>query len=292
MIQIFADTLSCISPAEARHLGLVYIPQNVIFGEKTYRDDSQIDAITFLKKLKASPVMPKTSAPAPAEYMPHFRRLADNGDTAIVICPSEQVSGTYRSAMTAMQEVKQDCPTADIRVIDTHLIAGGLGAIVKQALCWVESGDSPDQVEAKVVEMATRERIFFMVATLEFLHRGGRIGTAKALFGSILQVKPILTIRHGHTEPYESTRTHKRAVARLKEIIMEGCPRDPEAHLCIMHGDAEELAREFAADLGQQLGIPVASIPIYDLTPAILTHSGPGAIAISYFVAPGQEANN
>jgi DegV family protein with EDD domain len=127
-----------------------------------------------------------------------------------------------------------------------------------------------------------------MVDTLEYLYRGGRIGAAKALFGSLLQVKPILTIREGHTEPYESQRTHKRAVARLKEIILQDCPRDPEAFLCIMHGDAEALAKEVATDLGNSLGIPVSDIPIYDLTAAILTHSGPGAIAISYFVAPGQ----
>lgn len=288
MIKIFADTLSCIPPAEAKEMGVIYIPQIVIFGEESYRDDSEIDALTFLKKLKVAQTLPKTAAPSPAEYTPHFRVLAEKGDTAIVITPSAQVSGTYRSAYTAMQEVQQDIPGADIRVIDTNIIAGGLGWVVKRALEWVKAGDDADTVVAKIVELSARDRIFFMVDTLEYLYRGGRIGAAKALFGSLLQVKPILTIRDGHTEPYESQRTHKRAVARLKEIILEDCPRDPEAFLCIMHGDAEALARDVATDLGNSLGIPVADIPIYDLTAAILTHSGPGAIAISYFAAPGQ----
>lgn len=288
MIKIFSDTLSCISPAEARSLGLAYFPQIVIFGDESYRDDSEMDPIAFLKKLRTSSVLPKTSAPPPAYYVPVMSELAKNGDTALVISPTAQMSGTYRAATTAAEEVLQEFPKADIRVIDTGLVAGGLGAVVKQSLKWVDEGLDADTISARVLEMSGRERVFFLVDTLEYLYRGGRIGAAKALFGSLLQVKPILTVRDGHTEAFESERTQKRALARLKEIIMRDCPRDPSAHLCLMHGDAEELAKSLAGEFSAALGIPVENIPIYNLTPAILTHSGPGAIGISYFVAPGQ----
>jgi len=284
MIQIIADTLSNISPAEARELGIEYLPQIIVFGEETYRDDTEMDPVTFIKRLRTSQVLPKTAAPPPALYTPIYKKHAELGNTMIVVAPTAEMSGTFRGATVAAQ----DFPNADIRIVDTKLIAGGLGAVVKQAVKWANAGLSPEAVIEKIEEMSARHRVFFVVDTLEYLFRGGRIGAAKALFGSILQVKPILTLKDGHTEAFESQRTAKRALARLKEVVLSDCPRDPEAHLCVMHGDAEELARSIAGELGGILGIPVADIPIYDLTPAILVHSGPGVIGISYYVALGQ----
>lgn len=284
MVKIIGDTLSCISPAEAGQLGIDFIPQIIVFGEESYRDDSEMNPIQFLKRLKTSQVLPKTAAPPPALYTPVYQRIADAGETAIVVAPSNSLSGTYRSATVAAK----DFPNADIRVVDTNLIGGGLGALVKQAKRWANQGLDADTIVQNIQEMAQRERVYFMVNTLEYLYKGGRIGAAKALFGSILQVKPILTFRNGATEVFESQRTHKRAMARLKEVVLSDCPRDPQAHLCLMHGDAEEEARQFAAELGGLLGIPVDDIPIYDLTPAILVHTGPGVIGVSYYVQPGQ----
>jgi DegV family protein with EDD domain len=284
MVKIVADTTSCIPPDEAEQLGVYYLPQIIVFGEETYRDDSEMDPRTFLKRQKISAVLPKTAAPPPAMYTPIFAELSEKGDTIIVLCPSATVSGTFRGATVAAQ----DFPNADIRIIDTLLIAGGLGAVVKQALAWANEGIDADTIVTRVKEMCLRERIYFLVDTLEYLYKGGRIGAAKALFGSLLQMKPILTFRDGQIKPFDSQRTHKRAIAKLKEIVMEDCPREPAAHISIMHGDSEDIARQCAEDLGAQLGIPIHEIPIYDLTPAILVHSGPGVIAISYFVQPGQ----
>lgn len=282
MIKIFADTLSCISPTEAQQLGLAYLPQIIVFGEnEQYRDDSEMDSRQFLKRLRTSTTLPKTAAPSPELYKPYYQQVADAGDTAIVVCPAATLSGTVRSATVAAQEF----PDADIHIVDTNLIAGGLGAVVKQALRWAEAGLPADTIIEKVQEMSARERVYFVVDTLEYLYKGGRIGAAKALFGSLLQVKPILTLRNGTTQPYDSQRTHRRAVARLKEIVMTDCPRSPEAHLCVMHGDCEEEARQFAAELGGELNIPAETIPVYDMTPAILVHAGPGLIAVSFFVS-------
>lgn len=285
MIQIIADTLSNISPTEAKDLGVEYIPQIIVFGEETYRDDTEMDPVTFMKRLRTSQMLPKTAAPPPALYTPIFDKHAAQGDTMIVVAPAAEMSGTFRSATVAAQ----DFPGADIRIVDTKLIAGGLGAVVKQAVKWANAGLEPGVVIEKIEEMSARHRVYFVVDTLEYLFRGGRIGAAKALFGSLLQVKPILTLKDGHTEAFESQRTAKRARARLKEVVLSDCPRDPDAHLCVMHGDAEDLALSIAAELGGILGIPVTDIPIYDLTPAILVHSGPGVIGVSYFVAPGQK---
>lgn len=284
MVKIIADTTSCLPPVEAEKLGIYYLPQIIVFGEETFRDDSEMDPRTFLKRQKISPVLPKTAAPPPALYTPIYQELAEKGETMIVLTPAQTVSGTFRSATVAAQ----DFPNADIRVIDTRLIAGGLGAVVKQAVEWANAGLAPDEIISRVHAMCARHRIYFMVDTLEYLYKGGRIGAAKALFGSLLQVKPILTFRDGNIEPFESQRTHKRAMARLKEVVLADCPRDSSSFLSIMHGDAEAEAMQYASEFSAQLGIPLSDIAIYDLTPAILVHSGPGVIAVSFFVQPSQ----
>jgi DegV family protein with EDD domain len=287
MIKIIADTTSCLTPAEASQLEIHYLPQIIVFGNETYRDDTEMDAQTFIQRLQTSSVLPKTAAPPPALYAPIFEELSAQGHTMIVLTPSAQVSGTYRSAAVACQ----DFPTADIRVVDTQLVAGGFGSLVIQAKQWVDQGMDADTLVANVTAMSKRERVFFLVDTLEYLYKGGRIGAAKALFGSLLQMKPILSFQEGRIVPFASQRTHKRALAHLKEVVLADCPRDPSAHLCLMHGAAEEEARGFAAELGNLLGIPVKDIPIYHLPPAILVHAGPGVIGISYFLQPGQTAS-
>lgn len=280
MVKIIADTLSCIPPEEAHRLGIAYLPQIIQFGaNESYRDDTEIDSATFLKKLRVAPTLPQTAAPPPALYTPIFERFTNEGHTILVISPSAQVSGTFRSAEVAAQ----DFPNADIRIIDTKSIASGLGQMVLKAQQWANEGVDADTIEARVKEMANRERIFFMVDTLEYLQKGGRIGKAKALFGSLLQVKPILAFRDGQTEPVEQQRTKRRAMARLCEIVLDTCPRGPESNISILQGDAEEDAAFLADYFRKCLG--VSEIPIYFLPPAILVHSGPGAVGVSYFVS-------
>jgi len=277
MIKIIADTLSCLSIEKARELGVDFIPQIIEFGEQAFRDDTEIDSITFLKKLRSSSTLPKTAAPPPAMYEPLYRKYSQEGHTVLVICPSAQVSGTVRSAEVAAKEF----PNADIRVIDTKSIGAGLGTLVQAAVAWANQGLDADIVEKRVLDMAAREKLYFVVDTLEYLQRGGRIGKAQALFGSLLQVKPILTFRDGHTEPVESQRTKRRAMARIMELVLSDCPKGSDSHLGLMQGDAMEDALALAEDFKQNLGI--SNIPIFFLPPAILVHAGPGAIGISYF---------
>jgi DegV family protein with EDD domain len=210
-------------------------------------------------------------------YEPLFRKYSQEGHTVLVICPSAQVSGTVRSAQVAAKEF----PNADIRVIDTKSIGAGLGTLVQAAVKWANQGLSADNVEKKVLEMAAREKIYFVVDTLEYLQRGGRIGKAQALFGSLLQVKPILAFRDGHTEPVESQRTKRRAMSRIVELVLADCPKGSESYLCLMEGDAMADAQALEKEFKQNLGI--GSVPIFFLPPAILVHAGPGAIGISYF---------
>jgi DegV family protein with EDD domain len=277
MVKIIADTLTCFSVEKAKQLGIDFIPQIIEFGEQSFRDDTEIDSATFLKKLRSAAALPKTAAPPPALYEPYFRKYAEEGQTVLIICPSAKMSGTVRSAQVAAK----DFPQADIRVIDTLSVGAGLGTLVEQAVEWAKQGVDADTIERNITAMASRERLYFMVDTLEYLQRGGRIGKAQALMGSLLQVKPILTLRDGQTEPLEKQRTKQKALSRICDLVHAECPNGAEGHLKIMQGDAEEDAATLAAEFKRTLGIE--DIPILFLPPAILVHAGPGALGISFF---------
>ncbi|HEY4692421.1 MAG TPA: DegV family protein [Bellilinea sp.] len=281
MISLIADTTSSIPPAVANELGIAYVPQVIIFGNESFKDDYELDTETFIKRLRASTELPKTAAPSPAFYTPYFEKFSANGDTIVVLVPSGDVSGTLRGATVGAE----DFPNADIRIIDTRTVGSGLGSLVFKAHQWIKEGMDADTLVARIKEMASRQRVYFVVDTLEYLHKGGRIGGAKMLMGSLLQVKPILQVTDGHIEPFENQRTKRRAVARLKEIIADDCPRDGDAHLTIMHGDALEDANQFADELAAETGMPRPEI--YNLPPAILVHAGPGVLAASFFIKAG-----
>jgi len=279
MIRIITDTTCVLPQRQMMDLEIPFLPQIIIFGNDSYRDDTEIDTVTFLQKLNSSTTLPKTAAPAPALYNPIYQKYSDLGEPMVVITPSAEVSGTYRSAMTAAN----DFPQAKIKVIDSLSIAGGLGQMVLQASEWAHQGIDFDDLVTRISRMIPRNRTYFVLGTLEYLYKGGRIGGAQALFGSILQVKPILTLRKGHIEPVESQRTKKRALARMKEIVLAECPKGQEARLSISQCDAIDEAKELAGYFTDRLG--VADIPIYEAPPAIVVHGGPKIISISFYTS-------
>ena len=279
MVKIVADTTSGLPRELLKDLGILLVPQIVVFGEESFRDDTEIDTATFLAKLKESKELPKTAAPAPALYNPIYSQAKEQGESLVVVAPSAKVSGTVRAATVAAQ----DYPGLDVRVVDSQTIAGNLASLVLMADGWAKEGLGTDAVVNHLESWIERGRIFFLVNTLEYLQKGGRIGGAKALMGEILQIKPILCLREGQVEPFEQQRTKKRALARLLEIVEEQCPKSPEAHLCVMQADAVSEAEELASDLRNRMHI--SSIPIYELPPAIVVHGGPGVLGIGFFVA-------
>lgn len=277
MIKIVADTTSTLNVANAKSLGVFLLPQIIIFGEKEYRDDNEISSEEFLTKLKSSSILPKTAAPSPALYAPIFQEILSAGDSVLVLCPSAKVSGTFRSASVAAQ----DFPDSDIKVVDTGIIGPALGWIVRFALSLAKTNISTDELIAQILIKCQSLKIYFYVDTLEYLYKGGRIGGAKALVGSVLQIKPILLFRDGQVNPFESQRSKKKAFARIIELVKAECPPTPESNLSIFQADAMPDAQFFRDELIKLVG--VSEILIYDLPPAIVVHAGPGVVAISFF---------
>jgi DegV family protein with EDD domain len=279
MIRIVADTTSTIAPQEAESLGIFYIPQIIIFEDKAYRDDNEITTREFLEKLRSSQVLPKTAAPPPILYNPIYEKFSSQNGTIIVICPSQKVSGTFRSAADAALEF----PEADIRVVDSQTIGPALGTLVKKALSWANEGKSADFIVEQIESLGQKVRIYFYVDTLEYLHKGGRIGAATALVGSLLQVKPILLFKDGQVNPFDKQRTKKKALARIVELVKEECPPSVESHLAILEADAMEDAEALKKEFEDHLKLE--TVQISDLPPAIIVHAGPGVVAASFFTA-------
>jgi DegV family protein with EDD domain len=279
-VRIVADTTAGLPQEFLREHPIEVVPQVILFGEESLLEEVQISYPEFVRRLKASSELPKTAAPPPGEYVKSYGREVGRARCLLTIAPSSDVSGTVRSAMTAKEE---SFPTADIRILDTRTVGGNLATMVQLAVGWAEEGAGPDDILARLQAMIPRGRTYFLVATLEYLRRGGRIGGASALVGGALQIKPILELKDGHVDVVEKVRTEHRALERLKELVERDCPRGPEGHLCVMHADDREAAEALAADLRTRLGL--TTIPIYTLGAAITTHAGPGALGVGFFTA-------
>lgn len=278
MTIIVADT-TCGLPrdllAERR---IPLIPQVVMFGEDSFHDDKEMDTASFLQRLKAAKALPKTAAPEPPLYYPVFEEARKNGESVVVVAPTGKASGTVRSAQTAAQEFQD----VDIRIVDTQTISCNLGSLVLVADDMAKAGKSASQIVAKLEDMIPRGRIYFLVDTLEYLAKGGRIGGAKRLVAELLEIKPILQIKDGQVESFEQQRTKKRALARLVEIVAEQCPGGDETHLCVLQVEAESEAQALVTELKSKVNVP--NIPIYELPPAIVVHAGPRAMGVGFFV--------
>jgi len=278
-IRIVTDTTAVLPRdyREAHHVENV--PQIIIFGEESFQEEYEIPYADFIRRLRASKQLPKTAAPPPGLMVEAYRRQLAEADTILSIHPSTDVSGTVRSALTAKEEA---FPNADIRILDTRTVGANLASMVMDAVEWAESGVDASEIMSRLQAMIPRSRTYFLVATLEYLQKGGRIGGASALIGTMLQIKPILQLRDGHVEPLERVRTHRQALERLKELAIEQCPRGPAAHLSVMNADEVEAAERLARELESTLG--AKRVPVYNVGASITTHGGPGILAVAFFV--------
>ena len=278
MVKIITDTTSCLSSEFARKYHIPVIPQVINFGNESFLEGVDMSIADFMLRLKASPELPKTAAPPPELFVKEFERLVPLGEPILCIHPSTEVSGTVRSAQVAAK----DFLYADIRVIDTRLVASPMATLVQLAAEWAADGLDVDTIEARIREMMARGRIYFLVATLEYLAKGGRIGGAAALVGSLLQIKPLLTFRDGKVDVFEKERTHRRALERLQELVITQI--SPEhGYLSVLQAGVPEQGQALADSLKARLGL-TDQVPIYNMPPAIVTHGGPGIMGVGFFV--------
>lgn len=274
-VHLVCDSTADLDPAfRAAHTVRV-VPLKVIFGDQTFNDGVDISAEAFYKRLAAPGPFPRTSQPTPGEFEAVFRELGADGGAIVCTTISADLSGTYASATQARAAL----PDLDIRVIDTRSVAVGHYAAVREAVRVIEAGGDADKVVAAVAAVGSTDRVLFTVETLEFLRRGGRIGGARAMLGSMLDIKPILEIREGIIEPVGRVRTYPRALDR----VVDECKRAAEAwggvELVIAHADRPKIA----AELVERMRPLVTGEPSLTVVgPVVGCHSGPGAIGVGF----------
>lgn len=277
MVHIITDTTACLQPEIVNKYQIPVIPQVINFGNDSYLEGIDMDTAAFMQRLKASHELPKTAAPPPELFIKEFEKLAPLGEPVLCIHPSTEVSGTVRSAQIAAAEF----PDVDIRVIDTRIIASPLATLVELAARWAAEGMDADSIEMRLQSMIPCCRIYFMVSTLEYLAKGGRIGGAAALLGSVLQIKPILTFVDGRVDAFDKERTHNHALNRLKNLVIRQVS-GPHPYLTVMHAGVPEQGLALADDLKSRLGL--SEVPIHHMPPAIVTHGGPGILGVGFFL--------
>lgn len=275
-IKIVTDSTSDI-PREVREAhGIEVVPLKVHFGSDTYYDGVDLDAAAFYRKLAAAEELPTTSQPSPVDFMELYKKLADGPDTAIIsLHLSAAFSGTIQSAMLAKSLLEDQMR---IEIVDSKSASYGLGMLAVAAAEAARAGKSVEETLDIVQRLRRETKLYFIVDTLEYLQKGGRIGKAAALLGSLLNLKPILTIDDGGVvAPVDKVRGSKKATARMIELLLKDF-EGKTVDVCMMHSAARERAEELYGLVSARLS--VRRHMYAELGPVIGTHVGPGTLAV------------
>jgi len=276
-VKIVTDTLSDITFDLAAELGVSVVPLYVRFGKDMYRDRVEITSEEFYRRLVNETKLPSTTQPTPNDFAQVFQELAKETDEILVIVVSSKLSGTYQSATQAKEMVKGKCR---IEIVDSLQVAMGMGLIVISAVRAVKEGANLDRVADMVRRAISRAHVIAYFDTLKYLAKGGRIGKAQGLLGSVLSVKPILTVRDGEMAPLTRVRSLSAGLDYFYNVAagfsnIEG--------MAVEHattpGDADKLV--------ERLGAIYPKERIYRsvISPVIGTYAGPNALALTILEA-------
>ncbi len=274
-VAIVTDSTSCLTPEIIEKYNIHVIPLLVNWDEQSLKDGIDITADQFYSRLSTSSSMPATSQPSAGEFVELYEKVAETAETIVSIHISSELSGTYQSASQAKDMV--DIP---IELVDSRTAATPLGMMVIEAAKAVEAGGDVAAAGAAAKALMGNSGIFFVVDTLEFLHRGGRIGGAKRLIGSILNIKPILTVADGKVDNYASARTKKKAMKEMVDMVTDKLSGKQPKYIGVIHSSAPDEATKLSALMGDQFGS--AEVIEADLTPVIGTHVGPGCVGLAF----------
>jgi DegV family protein with EDD domain len=275
-VHLVADSTCDLRSEDAKRAGLTIVPLKVIIGDEVFADGQDIDAATLYRRMRTSPVVPRTSQPTPAEFEEAYATLGADGGAIVCTTISANMSGTHSAAVQASEAL----PDLDIHVFDTRTVGPGHRLVLNAVLAAAGSGAGADELEKVANQVASSMRLVFTVESLEYLRRGGRIGGARALLGSVLNIKPILEVRDGTVEPLDRVRTFPRALERLVEEVGRSASEwGGSARVMVAHADQREMGAEVARRAGEAAG---EAAELIDVGPVIGCHGGPGAIGVAF----------
>ena len=271
-LKIVTDSTADLSPEVVKELGITVVPEYVLFGEKTYRDGIDISYDELYEKLVNNPKPPSTSQPTPADFTRVYQELAKETDEIISIHLSGKLSGTYSSALQGKKLLDNKC---NISVIDSESVSMGLGMLVMSAARLALNNENPAKIVDEIKEELKNIHLFATFDTLKYLAIGGRIGKARALFGSILNVKPVITLRDGEFSPVGNVRTRAKALDKLVDLAKSSLNIQ---ELALVYSTTPDEANS----LKDRLSSLVSSnrFHLARLGPALGVHGGPGTLAL------------
>jgi DegV family protein with EDD domain len=271
-IRVVTDSACDLSADLAASTGVTVVPLSIRFGSEEFVDGSTLSTDEFWSRCKASSVLPETSAPSPGAFQGAFVAAADDGyDGVLCINLSSEVSATYQAATAAAKTVDDRIP---VRTVDSRSLTMGLGLMALEAAELAAGGATLDELVDRVTGLIPRTQVYGVVDTLEHLEKGGRIGGARALLGSLLSIKPVVTLIDGRVEEESKQRTRARSLRYLADKARDS---PPISRMAVCNGAAP--------DIDEVLGL-LESVPsdhplvVTDLGPVVGTHTGPGTVGL------------
>ncbi len=272
-VKIVTDSTADLPPRLAEELGITVVPAYLHFGDKVYRDRVDISEDEFYQRLLRDPAPPSTEPPTPQDFTDVYQRLSQEADGIISIHISSKLSATYNSALRGKELTEKEYP---IEVVDSQLVTMGLGLLAIAAATAARSGNSLPQVVAEVKQTIPSIHLLGLFDTLKYLALGGRIGKAKALLGSVLNVKPILTMTDGELEPAGQVRSRANGIDRLFDFVKNAIDIQD---LAIVYSTTPDEAQALAERMGSVF--TKGRIRLARLGPALGVHGGPGILFVA-----------
>lgn len=276
-VRIVTDSTSDIPAEDRERLGISMVPLKVLFGEETYLDAVTINSEQFYERLAQSAALPTTSQPSPLEFSDVYQRLlAEDADSPIIsLHVSAALSGTYQSAMIAYSMLEEE---SDITILDSRSASYGFGMRVVKAAEMAQAGESKERIIEEIERLERNTKLYFLVDTLDYLQKGGRIGKASALIGSILNIKPILSLdQDGVVLAVDKVRGSKKAMVRIVELLKQTYGDEPVG-ITMAYTWRKDTAEELCELIKGQFNLQ--SVGWTTIGAVIGTHTGPGASAV------------
>ena len=282
MIHLVTDSTAYLPDAVKAKYGVHSISLKLCVGDETHDEEGGLTKAEFYRLLSSVATAPTTSQPSAGEFMELYGKLIENDeDEVISIHISSALSGTVPNALAAARELAPD----RIHVVDSRFTAMGMMPIVVTAGEAIAAGKGVDEILSTVAQMIDEASLYFSVETLEYLHKGGRIGAASRLLGTLLNVKPILYLFEGKIQPLDKVRTTKRARQRVLDEVVQAMGQRP-VRVVVGHIQAEDAAKAIAAQVREQLNC--VSLHVSEIGPVIGSHVGPGTIGIGACPVPAE----
>ncbi|MFM8856874.1 MAG: DegV family protein [Actinomycetota bacterium] len=275
-VRIITDSSCDLPDSVVRDLGIEVVPLFIRFGDDELIDREQLSTAEFWKRCSIVEDLPSTAAPSPGRFEQAIAKVAGEGATGVlVINLSGALSGTLQSAEVAVESMKSK---VDVRVVDSHTVSMGLGAIVVACAEAARKGESLDAVEALAHDLSGRCKLWGALDTLENLKKGGRIGGAKAMLGTVLSIKPIIEVREGVVQEGGKQRTRSKALAFLVDKVEETLAGPGIQWLSVLHADCDDVQ-----DFVEMLRVVYpGEIMIGEIGPVVGSHAGRGTIGVAF----------